>query len=257
MAELAHYGASYAQVYDRIFPARSGDLPAQFVDAVLPGASTILELGTGSGRIARALAQLGHDVVGVDISESMLEKARAKPPVGPGRIAYYQADMRALPQGLQADLVLSALGSLCCLHQSEDRNAMFRSARQTVGSGKYFIAEIFNPGFVTEFHEQQNSPVKTLTTDFVADGSVLTSEYAYEAAASRWRVSHRWDGPDEHLRFNEDVALPTVASLAQEAEDAGWALRRVFADWAGNDVGDEESPMLILAFEATEEAPKL
>lgn len=249
MTYSAHYGASYAQVYDRIFPASSGEPAARFIDAILPDGSTVLELGAGSGRIARALAQLGHDVVGIDIAEAMLEKARAKPAVGPGRIEYRHSDMRALPHGLQADLVLSALGSLCCLHQSEDRLAMFRAARKTVDSDKFFIAEIFNPEFVMEFH-QQDGPVKTVVTDFVADGAVLTSQYAYAAGESRWRVSHSWDGPGERLRFGEDVALPTVTGLAQEAEVAGWALSRVFADWAGNDAGDSEPPMLILVFKA-------
>nr|WP_319540639.1 methyltransferase domain-containing protein [uncultured Methanospirillum sp.] len=38
----------------------------------------ILDVGTGTGFIGLLLADLGHDVIGIDLGEKMLEKARAK-----------------------------------------------------------------------------------------------------------------------------------------------------------------------------------
>ncbi len=38
----------------------------------------ILDIGTGTGFLAILLAELGHEVVGVDISKGMLEKAKSK-----------------------------------------------------------------------------------------------------------------------------------------------------------------------------------
>src|SRR3990172_7672 len=44
----------------------------------------VLELGVGSGRVAIPLAQAGLEVVGIDVSPSMLHPA-PPPPRGPGR----------------------------------------------------------------------------------------------------------------------------------------------------------------------------
>lgn len=65
-----------------------------------------LDFGCGAGRSTRFLRELGFDVTGIDIAESMIERARERDPGG---------DYRLVPEGdlsgLQAggfDLVLSA-----------------------------------------------------------------------------------------------------------------------------------------------------
>ncbi len=46
------------------------------------GATRVLVLGCGTGRVSRALAAGGRTVVGVDLSEPMIERARAQDPGG-------------------------------------------------------------------------------------------------------------------------------------------------------------------------------
>lgn len=47
------------------------------VEHFLPEGCRVLDLGCGNGRVALALAALGHQVEGLDISPSMIEEARA------------------------------------------------------------------------------------------------------------------------------------------------------------------------------------
>src|SRR2546425_169670 len=57
-----------------------------------PGRST-LDLGCGEGRLSRDLKTLGHDIVGVDASPTMLAAAREADP----ELETYLADVAALP----------------------------------------------------------------------------------------------------------------------------------------------------------------
>ncbi|GLY08435.1 class I SAM-dependent methyltransferase [Actinoplanes sp. NBRC 101535] len=46
-------------------------------DALPAGPLDVLDVGTGSGQVAMTLAGIGHRVTGIDLSEGMLERARA------------------------------------------------------------------------------------------------------------------------------------------------------------------------------------
>jgi SAM-dependent methyltransferase len=65
-ADYARHRAGFpAQLFDRLVPMGIG-LPAQ----------RIVDLGTGTGTVARQLAQRGANVTGLDIAEAQLEQAR-------------------------------------------------------------------------------------------------------------------------------------------------------------------------------------
>ncbi len=69
-------------------------------------AGRALDAACGTGRHTRRLAQLGHEVVGVDLTPEMLALARA----APGATGFAEADVRFLPTRSQSfDLVVCAL----------------------------------------------------------------------------------------------------------------------------------------------------
>ncbi|RAK59006.1 hypothetical protein DJ021_03900 [Phenylobacterium hankyongense] len=86
----------------------TGDI--DIYDGLAPAAGSVLELGAGAGRIALALAERGHPVVGVEIAPAMLAQAQAKraaaEPQVAGRVEFRRGDMTALDLGQSFDLVL-------------------------------------------------------------------------------------------------------------------------------------------------------
>ena len=69
----------------------------QFLELVPPPGRRALDLGCGEGRLSRDLKAIGHDVVAVDLSPTMLAAAKdadpdaaAKPPLAAGfRCSYH------------------------------------------------------------------------------------------------------------------------------------------------------------------------
>jgi SAM-dependent methyltransferase len=73
--------------------------------ALAPGAR-VLDVGCGPGRHAHALARLGFDVVGVDISERFVALAREGAPPGTA-VRFERADARELAYDAEFDAVIS------------------------------------------------------------------------------------------------------------------------------------------------------
>jgi ubiquinone/menaquinone biosynthesis C-methylase UbiE len=103
MARTTDYAAIYrdhADLYDAMVSAEDCDgrlLPALAALAPLDGAQ-VLDVGIGTGRLARLLAPRCARVVGVDRAPAMLEVARAHlERVAPGRFELHAADATALP----------------------------------------------------------------------------------------------------------------------------------------------------------------
>lgn len=94
----------------------------------------VLDLGCGVGDVSHRLSARGFSVVGVDINEAALDRAREKA----GEVAFYQRDV-ASPGGLGLEeapfdvvvcqLVLSIVGG------PDERRNLLRNAREALASG--------------------------------------------------------------------------------------------------------------------------
>ncbi|MEV0386924.1 class I SAM-dependent methyltransferase [Nonomuraea sp. NPDC050643] len=95
-----------------------------------------LDAACGTGRHAAYLAELGHEVVGVDSSADMLALARTKTPDG----TFHQADLHDLPvESASFDLVVCALA---LTHQPTLGPALREFARVTRPGGHIVLSDI-------------------------------------------------------------------------------------------------------------------
>lgn len=89
-------GVSFDRIADRYEETRGGIERGQRFAATmashLPASAAILEVGVGTGAIAAPLTDLGHHVVGVDLSRAMLRQAAKRLP---GRVV--EGDATRLP----------------------------------------------------------------------------------------------------------------------------------------------------------------
>jgi SAM-dependent methyltransferase len=126
------YATTYADRF-RAMAARGEDIhgEATFVTRLLGPPARVLDAGCGTGRIAARLAELGYDVVGVDVDEVMLDVARAE---GPG-LDWRLADLATFDLGEQFDVVLLAGNILPLLEPGTLAEVCGRLAAHTMYSG--------------------------------------------------------------------------------------------------------------------------
>ena len=87
--QAASFGKA-AETYERARPT----YPEAAIDWLLPPhARRVLDLGAGTGKLARSLAARGLEVVAVDPAPPMLDQLRAKLP----GVAAYQGTAEAIP----------------------------------------------------------------------------------------------------------------------------------------------------------------
>src|SRR5690242_9805356 len=111
------YGDRIADQYDFMHPA----IDQSAIDLLdeLASGGPVLELGIGTGRIALPLASRGLKVQGVDASEAMIVRLRAKP--GGKELPVTIADFRDFDLGEKFALIFVAFNTIFALQSQEDQ----------------------------------------------------------------------------------------------------------------------------------------
>lgn len=133
-----------AGLYDLVAP-RDPEMERFYVEAAGGVGRTVLELACGSGRITVPLAASGVDVTGVDISPTMLERARAALAESGVTAKLIEADMRSLDLGRRFDAVVIAANSLLHLTTRDDFARAFDAIRQHLAPGGRLVFDVFVP----------------------------------------------------------------------------------------------------------------
>jgi ubiquinone/menaquinone biosynthesis C-methylase UbiE len=109
-----------------------------FLELVPRAGRRTLDVGCGEGRVSRDLRQLGHAVIGVDSSETMVAAARNADPGG----EYVVADAAALPfPDGHADLVVAFMS----LMDVDDMADAVREAARVLEPGGRLVLAVVHP----------------------------------------------------------------------------------------------------------------
>jgi SAM-dependent methyltransferase len=110
----------------------------QFLELLPPPGRLTLDIGCGEGRLSRDLAALGHRVVGLDASPTLIELARAAAPALPFKLA----DAAALPcEDGSADLAVLFMS----LQDIDDMPGALGEAARVLEPGGRLCVAIVHP----------------------------------------------------------------------------------------------------------------
>jgi len=113
-----------------------------FMQKYKPGCSLIVDLACGTGSLSVELANLGYDVIGVDISPDMLMEARMK---SPGSILYLCQPMQNLDLYGTVDAMLCTLDSVNHITDQEVLQEAFRRVALFLEPDGIFIFDANTP----------------------------------------------------------------------------------------------------------------
>lgn len=113
-----------------------------FFEEILPAApGRTLEIGCGEGRVARELRALGHDVIALDPSPTLVRAARGLDV----KSAYVAGDGTRLPFADGAFATVVAYNSLQAMADVDDMPRALLEAGRVVRPGGYFCACVAHP----------------------------------------------------------------------------------------------------------------
>ena len=124
MEKIMEMYEDFAQVYDRFMDETPYEAWADFVEKKLKEAGIedglVLDLGCGTGSVTELLAKKGYDMIGVDISDRMLDIAMEKRTRSGLDILYLQQDMREFELYGTVRAVISLCDSVNYLLEEEE-----------------------------------------------------------------------------------------------------------------------------------------
>src|SRR3954452_2166417 len=157
------YGERWADIYDDwtagLGLLADGETIAPRLADIAKGGPA-LELAIGTGRVALPLTEMGVEVHGIDISEAMVGKLRAKP--GGDGIPVTMGDFAAVPVEDRYPVVYLVFNTIFALLTQEDQCRCFANVAKHLTDDGVFVVEAFLPD-VTRFNLGQR--FETLEVD--------------------------------------------------------------------------------------------
>jgi SAM-dependent methyltransferase len=210
------YDESSAEMFD---PSKVEPVVDFLVELATDGSA--LELGIGTGRIALPLAQRGIRVHGLDLSEAMVAKLRAKP--GASDIGVTVGDFATTTVEKRFSVAYLVFNTIMNLTTQDEQVACFQNVAAHLQAGGCFVIEVGVPDL------QRLPPGETVRPFTVSAARLGFDEYDI---ATQGLISHHYwidDGRFETVSMPFRYVWP--AELDLMARLAGMSLRERWSGW--------------------------
>jgi len=219
-----HFGESVAERYDEsaadMFDPAIVDPAVEFL-ADLAGRGAALELGVGTGRIALPLARRGVPVRGIDLSEAMVARLRAKP--GGDEIGVAIGNFATTRVDGAFSIAYLVFNTILNLTTQDEQVACFQNVAAHLEPGGCFVIEVGVPEL------QRLPPGETVRPFTVSPTRLGFDEYDI---ASQGLISHHYRVVDGGLEVHSvPFRYAWPAELDLMARLAGMRLEHRWGGW--------------------------
>jgi SAM-dependent methyltransferase len=219
----ATYGDRIADVYDAFYEETLDTDRAVEALADLAAGGPVLELAIGTGRLALPLVERGLEVHGVDASERMVEKLRAKP--GGEAIQVTMGDFADVPIEGEYRLVFIAFNTLFALLTQEDQLRCFANVAEHLTEDGAFVVEAFFPD-LARFDRGQR-----VQANWVDSARVMLDASRHDAVEQRVDTQHVVITEEGTRLYPVSIRYAFPSELDLMARLAGLRLRERWGSW--------------------------
>ncbi|GHO50033.1 class I SAM-dependent methyltransferase [Ktedonospora formicarum] len=224
------FGEDYLRIYAPFLPT---DRTEHETDAIIellqlsPG-MRLLDLCCGDGRHALPLSRRGYHVTGLDLSETLLARARQKATREGLAIEWCQQDMRAIPYEETFDAIFNIFTSFGYFESDEDDFLALQQVYKALLPGGTFLLEtVYQPRVLRAF-----SPHGIIRYD---NGLIVMEERKIDLLTSRNEVRITLLPPTgERIEYRQSIRIYTLTELANMLTQAGLEVHGYYGDLDGN-----------------------
>jgi SAM-dependent methyltransferase len=200
---------NYGLKYDRESFAQGTIGECDFIEREIGhrASTRILDIGCGTGRHSIELARRGYSVVGIDLSESLLTRAREKAAEAGLRVDFRKHDARNLPFEHEFDLAIMICEGAFSLMETDEMNyRILQGAAAALRPKGKLIFTTLNALFPL-YHS-----VKEFLDANVKEGNARAAELSFDLMTFRERSTIQVEddlGNKKDLRCNERYYAPS------------------------------------------------
>jgi SAM-dependent methyltransferase len=244
-------------LYDHEYRRRRQDVSfyRALAREILGGPGRILELACGSGRVTTALLRDGHQVVGLDLSPPMLERAAARV-ARLGRAARSRAtlvpgDVRDFALGARFPLVIMTFNSFEHLYTRVEVAACLARVREHLEEGGRFVFDVQNPNLRWLVRDPSKRWARTIFRHPTTGQRMsYSTNHEYDPVSQIAVIRLYYEPADGGSGERRVVVLSQRKFFPAELETlvshGGFAVEERYGDFAGEPLtGEAESQLLV------------
>ncbi len=158
---MGYYLGRHAELYDLFYAEKPYAAEAEFVHRSLlkygqRRKQRMLELACGTGNHAFQLEKFGHQIIALDYSQDMIDRAIAKAAERGSQVEFRQGDMRALDVSEKPfDAVICMFDSIGYVQTNQGIEQVLQGVRQHLRAGGVFVFEFWHAPAMLRSYEPQ------------------------------------------------------------------------------------------------------
>lgn len=246
----------YAVYYDLLYSHRDVKSEVDFLERVFHRLSeipvrSVLDVGCGTGIHSIELARRGYKVLGVDISEVMISKAKAKA-AGLDNVSFVVADARCMEFAEKFDAAIAMYGVISYFTTDDDLLRFLGNLRRTLRDGACFVFDTWSMLGVLEKRVYYETP----SVHFRKSGSTLAvkeEQWSIDVldqvstAEISWSVLDLKTGYVDVMNYELRLRLYTPRELKHLLSDTGFKVVAIFESFGFKNLSESSSELVVVA----------
>lgn len=204
----------------------------------IPKTAKILDAACGYGRHAIYISSKGYNVVGFDLSKTLLTKAKEETLIQNVSLNLILADIREICFKTKFDLILNLFTSFGYFETDKENFSFIERAFEFLKDNGFYVLDYFNKSYLEKNLIEKSERI-------IDDMNVIEKRKIENDRVIKEIIIMKKKSTQ---KFMESVKLYDSQTLIKEFVRSGYKLYNLFGDYDGNNYDEKTSPRLILIF---------